>query len=161
MTVSPGERILSLQPPKTAATSITRWMIENAAGVHVHSHMIHVPKHYEGFMKFVVMRNPYDRAVSAYHYCCFSVDKKTGKPRFPALRKRISEKISLIQWLKFVENLEEEFRKLPFKSDAPLEKLNTTDHLPWEEEVGPQEIAVINRLYSDDFWWGGYEKIVV
>lgn len=197
MIASQSNNLLCVQPTKTGATSIYRWMMQHAQGELIRAHGVTAPKDYRDMETFIVARNPYDRAFSAYAYVCIRNGGNTH--RFDHLS--LMKENSFLAWLTMIrdhqrhlpmgsrpkservfckqmpyaqhiyhdnnridrvirfESLKTDFAQLPFRSKVPLPHANKFRHGQWKDNVGEQEILLINELYGRDFTLGGYTMI--
>lgn len=71
MLISEKFKFIFLAPPKTGTRSIYKLLSSNKfEGKLVGDHKHIVPKKYEGYFTFIVVRNPYFRMLSLYLSCC-------------------------------------------------------------------------------------------
>ena len=140
---------------------------------------------FEGYLKFAVVRNPYDRAVSYYHYLVQNAehhrhDKIRGMSFRDYLeydadriaRGRSQTQLScvadetghvLVDRILHFENLETEFAAVCRELGLPIDGLPTVnasrkaeDHSPYADETAR---ALVERLYAEDFKSFGYPLI--
>lgn len=170
--------------PKTAGVSISRWLIEYAGGEYIGYKNPMIKKHmeYKDIIKekgyhpefmFAVVRNPWDRLVSGYHYY-----KKKGSPNFTwrtfdefvtckELGKLGRNQVHYIQnregeiavdlVIRF-ENLQEDFKHIQnrYHCYEPLTKNNVTSHRDYREYYTPETKDIVSRLFEADIHRFGY-----
>jgi len=68
MIISPKYKFVFIGIPRTGSKSMNRWLIEQFGGIWYRGHHDYndIPDGATGFLRFAVVRNPYDRAVSGY-----------------------------------------------------------------------------------------------
>jgi hypothetical protein len=155
MVVSDDIKALAILIPKTGTRSILYYMQQYHNGRLEGNHRVDIPKEYEDYLSFCVVRNPYTRIVSHWYGGSQRDDKNNKKYRFKEvigdtsfvsyLRYLVDKEqySSRLKWpfeirqvdymgndydyiLKF-ENLNQEMYRLPFfKEDHELGNRNTT-----------------------------------
>lgn len=133
-------------------------------------------KTFDDFFKFAIVRNPYDRLVSEYHW---SPAWREKYPRFYQFIAALPENIKethLIPQYQFVcdqdnkimvdqvikqENYQKEvgeMMKSRFNINANTGKhYNSRAHKPWRSYFGRPEFDIVNKIYQKDFEMFGYE----
>lgn len=163
-------------------------MLDNAEAEIVDPHLPDTPEGFSDYFSFLTVRNPYDRAWSAYLYAGrrrgsdwrelansweadsfllwlenisrFGRHLRTSMPCYcPALTWKQSLWAQGVDAVIHFENLREEFSALPFSCKKPLPELNFYPHPNWKNEVQSEHIAIINDLYREDFDLGGYDLL--
>jgi hypothetical protein len=122
---------------------------------------------WEKYMKFSIVRNPWDRFVSEYHYNLKKgIEPRSFKRAVMDLRgDRDKWKSSQFEWLSVdgkiavdkvlrFENIAEEFYGL---FGIKLPHVNKTKHEHYSDYYTKQTRDVISRVYSDDIEEWGYE----
>lgn len=139
-------------------------------------------KVFDGYLKFAVVRNPYDRAVSYYHYLSRNEEHhRHGKVQGMSFRDYLEYDAARIQrgrsqtqlscvgdetgrvlvdrLLRF-ETLEQDFAELVKTVGLPVDKLPTVNasKKPGDRSLYADEEAraLVERLYADDFEAFGY-----
>ena len=143
---------------------------------------------FKSYFKFCVVRNPYDKAISAYHYM---IQKRNDimqyygffeEPSFLNYLKRIAEKHhvqsmpqhkfifdenekSMIDFIMKYENLETDYKILCKLIDVNYKPLRHFGNSKRERNINnflknnKGSIELINVIYSKDFDLLGYEKL--
>lgn len=136
------------------------------------------PNIFNQYYKFAIVRNPYDRLVSEYHW------SPAWRKRYPKFYQFIADlennmkETHLIPQYQFVcdqknnimvdrvikqENYKKdvaELMKTKFNINANTSKhFNSREHRPWKTYYGRPELDIVNKLYSKDFEIFGYEKL--
>lgn len=166
--------VIFVHIPKSGGTSIGTWL-EGPVMIG-HPRMEDLLPYKTNQVTFTVVRNPWDRAVSAYHYL-FCTEKETtfqsyidkGKPTFEEFIKNLGTVTTQEVWfnglntqcdwirggvdhiLKF-ENLEEDFKIIQnitgnFK---PLPHLNKSNHKNYREYFTPETRDIIAQVFKED-----------
>jgi hypothetical protein len=208
MILSTEKEFIFIHIPKTAGQSITRALAPyadkpgNSPFRRLLSHLP-VPEHperawlrahdkaswlrlklprriFDGYHKFAVVRNPYDYAVSYYHFLHGSRESRRHRDSlawsfadflgYLATKNRISG-IAQSSWvtdrrgmlivnelLRF-ETLEADFARLCARLGitAELPHLNRSDRGSYRDMYGPQEREIADRLFARDLALFGYE----
>ncbi len=95
MIVSRALNYVYIAIPRTGSKSMCKWLVENYQGEWLgYHHQWQVPDEFRGFLIFTLVRNPYDREVSAWF---FEPVIKSGKepPRPQSLAEVMRETIPL------------------------------------------------------------------
>jgi hypothetical protein len=129
---------------------------------------------------FSCVRNPYDRAVSLFYYaqqtspvfCEQFLKGNDGINEFwlnPDNLKRFRFGQPQTSWLnnaqrvdKIIrfERLLDDWAEIQSMHDLPaLEHKNKSQRQPWQDELTDEAVAIIGKLYADDFEHLGYERI--
>jgi hypothetical protein len=137
---------------------------------------------FDGYLKFAVVRNPYDRAVSYYHYLVQNAEHhRHDKIRGMSFRDYLdydAERIArgrsqtqlscvadetgrvLADRILHFESIETEFAALCRELSLPIKGLPTVNASRKAEDLSPyaddQARALVERLYGDDFKAFGY-----
>ena len=159
--------------PKTAGVSISRWMVENVDGEYLgkakdkHIMFRQIAIKYNPKFTFAVVRNPWDRLVSGFHYYdkkrSPSVRGKTfetfvksrklgklGKNQFHYLQDCMGN-IGVDYIIRF-ENLNEDFKKIQDMLDCqvPLTKANSTEHTDYTKYYTDETRDIVKEIYAAD-----------
>ena len=167
--------------PKTAGVSISRWLAENVNGqylgkpIEANKHMIFrkVAEKYNPEFTFSVVRNPWDRLVSGFHYYnkkrspsvrgktfeTFVRSKKLGKlgkNQYHYLQDAMGD-IGVDYVIRF-ENLDEDFKKIQDMLDChiPLTKSNSTAHTNYTNYYTKETRDIVKEIYAADIKEFGY-----
>ena len=162
--------------PKTAGVSICRAIAQLPGHRRIDNRAAYV---------FSCVRNPYDRAVSLYYF--LKDRSEQYKAQFMAEGETVNsfwtEKASHIRpitftqpqaaWLKKAGNIDMLLRYETLADDWPAfaKKHNLPDLLhknksrqrpviPWQEELSDESVAIIGKLYADDFAKLEYERLI-
>jgi len=157
-------------------------------GKELHMHHNHLPDKCSKYYKFSMVRNPYSRAVSSWwsatqeegiweyfrnllrlkgynknniaSFFQWVLDNRVRKLRVIPQRDHIGH--LNLDFIMRLENIDEDFRKLPFHSGKKIKmpvinKANNRKH--WKEYLTPEAIRLINIIYFNDFHYYGYERM--
>lgn len=166
---------------KSGSRSVIRLLRDNYGCNNIGHPKIVIPKQYEDYYSFLVVRNPYERMVSWWWAIC---KDKGDRYRHKAQLRKAGLTESLFDFLTFwstgsfgqathltsnkkidkiikLENIQEEFNTLPFvKTPLAIPRINTHTRPSWEELLDVESGKLINRVYEDDFKCFGYEQLV-
>ena len=182
MLISHDHRFVYLAPIRTGSTSISAILCD-VFGATIYTdqffgvdpyprHDIGLPKQYEDYFVFASVRNPYDRAISAYNWINRSmvtpvqvsetlIDPPLMRTLFDTIFDNpIQENcvpVRLDAYLK-LETLEEDFQKLPF--------VNQLQRFPHEnaapkiiDTLDDTSIDYVQKHYQKDFEYFGYDIV--
>lgn len=153
--------------PKCAGSSIRKWLVDNVPGA-VSDKAVH--KVYDDLSNngdlgvvFCCVRNPYERAVSAYHYKLAKTPdsfKKTHRD-FEHYVANIDDKSKILQYeygkkadiiLRY-ETLADDFVQIQqlFNCYEPLPHKNKSTHNQWKSYYTPRIRDIVYRRFAIDF----------
>lgn len=168
--------------PKNGGTSIVHWFTDNVPQTkkinkelnHITARQLYV-RHPDISMMFAVVRNPWSRYVSWYHFLVQSrADKAAsqlkddnvdiGFERF--VKEMLHHPAGEMNWatqqvvwldakvdiIMRAENLTEDFKVIQqmYGKTAPLGVVNTTQHLHYTTYYTPELVNIIGDAFSDD-----------
>ena len=160
--------------PKTAGVSICEVIGQR------HGHRPRIFK--DGAHVFTCVRNPYDRAASMFYFL------RDMAPNFKEIFMDDGETVSTfwvdkvpemkpmrfmrpqVKWMQEVDRIDEVLRYETLQEDWPafaakngfaeLPHLNKSARpAPWQDEMTPELINIINERFADDFEQLGYERL--
>lgn len=185
--------------PKNAGTSITHWLVDELDGIETSGPVYSIPeeqkekyklhqneKHrtlsqypnYEDYYSWAIVKNPFDRFVSMYHWTQrfkkryrnitwedwlkISVSDKREEA-FEFFRNSQCQFISdysgeeISKIIRF-ENLQEGLKEIANKLDIPLilPHENKSTRKPYQEYYDKKSIDVVANLFADDIEYFGY-----
>lgn len=183
MIISKKLKYIFIDAPKTGTRSLNRILVDKFYGKHKGDHKYIIPKNCEDYFKFMVLRNPYSRIVSAWWSTTQRgkdkygwIKKAKGKKDLKTIiklfantkykhkinhgqKQKIYYDVGIDQILSF-ENLEDDFNTLPFINEKiKLPKLNKTynKRKPYYHYMTDKAIKIINKYYKEDFEIGNYK----
>ena len=173
--------IIFIHIPKSGGTSIGTWLGGLTLGGHPRIEDFLPYKTNQ--VTFTVVRNPWDRVVSAYHYLFYTkketifqsyIDK--GIPSFEKFIKNLgtvtTEKVwfnglnSQCDWIRSgvdiilrFENLEEDFKQIQKITNdfRPLPHLNKSEHRQYREYFTDETREIVEQAFKEDIDRFGYE----
>lgn len=172
--------------PKTGGVSISRWLVSNASGSHLskghggkHAEQRQIQKYMDqknidmGFT-FCVVRNPWDRLVSAYHYYNGKSKKHKIDVSFEKFvygewknakcnpwgcaTKPMHVYYDDIDYILRFENLNGDFKKIQefFGKSVPLQKHNSSQHKDFRSYYDSQMVDYVAQECAKDIELYGY-----
>ena len=166
--------------PKTGGVSISQWLTRNVKGEYLldkqhggkHADQTRIAK----FLKlkqqpmgytFCVVRNPWDRVVSAYHYYLRrkAIDKNISFEDFlrgqwnkskgniwGCATKQMHEYYYDVDVILRFENLNEDFKVIQefFGRDQSLSKNNTSNHKDFRTYYTPEMVDIVAKKHAKD-----------
>jgi len=188
MIINHDHRFVYIGLPKTASTTMHRWLTQPALSPAPWTpegqdqHAFAIPPGASGYFVFATVRNPYDRAVSLWRHSQMS-GRKRGCPELPTFSAflnwlsaegpappgrevfytmRLSDRIPPTATALPIERLSSVCLLSPFRTLddqlAPLPRLNRTRHRPWGEYYNDDAESMIWRLFQPDFERFGYTR---
>lgn len=184
--VFPELRVALITPPKNGSSSLhlaltdhklnTRaiWIegpFPNAIGPPMISrHSTYLPEEFEGYLRAVVIRNPYDRAASLYrHWQGFQMfagsfdDFVAEILPYPQLSPFAQAQAAYTEEAKVflrLETIENDLRILGIDFGESIPKLNSLrDENEKAPELSPYALGLLNFWAIEDFRKFGYQKI--
>jgi hypothetical protein len=175
MLVCDEHKFVFLRNPKTASRSLTRALSEifNVRQVGLY-HNWEIPEDLAGYFVFIVVRNPYVRAVSGWQHWAskknISFDEWTQeiiqpikgnvfpKGRHWRRQTEILDEIGQDVFLIRYDNLEEELNSLSFIDNIVLPFIGVQDYGDWRTHYTPEIEARIYQTCKEDFERLGYER---
>lgn len=188
MMISKKHRFVFVSIPKNATNTMYR-MLENTFGAKLYNNEFHsweVPKDVNKYFKFAVIRNPYDRAVSAWKAIMQNKQINHDDPVFdscpswgnfevllswaianPLIPGSLRPQMHFLDMVKVnktvkIERLDSEVMQLPFAKGMgiSLPRINSSNRHPnWETYMSKTAVKAINTLYKRDFECLDYERI--
>jgi hypothetical protein len=176
--------------PKTGGMSIKNWFMKNVKDSEIHNtHFCHATP--EMLLKIYrepirisscIVRNPWDRTVSFYHYSLKHkhIDRSISFYDFIMNRDKIRvnskifidffnnpkqsdylKQVNITHILRF-ENLEEDFKKIQniFSCYKPLQKINSTKHRPYLEYYTEKTFEEVAHIFKEDIINLNYDKLI-
>lgn len=182
MHISLSHNLVFLAPQKTGTRSIYEIMEKHYDGKIYNEHWHVVPEQVKHFTTFVTARNPYDRIISLWWSMCKREGDRYGYKEIMTSKGLENDPVSFLKSLKqfesrtqadyhkqnkidhiiHTENLEEEFKKLPFyNKNIVFPHNNTTFDVrpPTEEFLTDEFVELVNIKYHEDFELLGYNKV--
>lgn len=167
--------ILFVHIPKTGGSSITQWLLERGGAYsdgYTHTALQHTRHDLSSVWSFCVVRNPWDRMVSTYHYA----KRITGGDQYMSFHEWLKTGINYrrhwysvstpqLDWIKVrptmimrFENLAHDFSKVQerFNDYEPLPFVNTTEHLPYQNYYDDWSRQLVQNLFQADITEFGY-----
>lgn len=167
--------LLFVHIPKTGGTSITEWLLARG-GVYsdgyTHTALQHTSHDLASVWSFCVVRNPWDRMVSMYHFVrkvnsdfsAVSFDEwlRTG---LNYKRHWYSVTTPQLDWIKVrpnaimrFENLANDFAQVQMlmQDHTPLPVINATQHEPYQNYYSDWSRQLIQDLFYTDITQFGY-----
>lgn len=179
MFISSNPKFVYVSFTKSGSSSVYAALRANFTGKERPRHNRGIPKEYNSYPSFCVVRNPYSRLVSWWWSICkvggdrYGHKKelqqrglttsfkdfltlwaeKNGIAQAPAV-----ETVNQIDYVIRLENLEEEFNNLPFISSyIQIPKKNSRNYPHWTEIVDETTGRMISETYKRDFELFGYK----
>lgn len=169
---------LFLHIPKTAGRSMRNWLKEYCGGFEPKHKVMHmdynwnkkyIQKAYginvdDGFT-FTVVRNPWDRMVSAYHdfldknaYCTFEEFIKV-KLDHTTFKKQMYHYVGSNTHVLYFENLMNDFEivKNYFGVEYNMDHIGKTNHTHYSKYYNDELIELVHNRYADDIERFKYE----
>lgn len=188
MLICHSKKFVFLAVPKTGTRSIYHLLKNKFNCSQKRDHTINIPSRCKNYYKFMTVRNPYSRLVSAwwstvkrpkmlktdrYHW----IKKANGNTDFESILKAYIKygdtyllnhaikqsayfNVGVDKVLRF-EYLEKDFNTLPFikpPTKIPLKNQTYRDREPFYKYHSNTTIKLINEYYSQDFKIGNYVK---
>ena len=173
-----GPDFVFVAVPRTASVLMAERFLPQFAGREFgRHHEVVIPAKDRKKFTFAVVRNPYDRMLSKYH---FHRQKPGASHHDRANESTAAEMVDLFAGLDYRhrsmteflegvncnmilrwENLAEEIHGLPFvgRAQLPSKRINTVRRPHWTEEATPEFIAAVNQHSAPDFERYGYTKL--
>jgi len=176
MVVSKKHKIVFVAIPKTATRSVYQYFYSNLGGHIVKEHLTTIPSQFENYYSFLIVRNPYDRVISAwwstmkrgfhskkyikitqhilkgdYSFLnfCKNLDSINKLSNFIVAQRQMDwiKNNSIDKILKF-ETLNAEWLTLPFNNDKiELTTRNATTHVGTNNPIA--RLPYVNYLTSE------------
>lgn len=137
-------------------------------------HDVNVPAEHAHKFTWCIVRNPYDRVLSAwYHIRAHSQDpewRQRGLIDFVHALGRVDWWVNQAEYMKASrmdavlrwEDLAQEIHRLPFVPadvSLPTQRVNEEPRGPWAAEATPAFVIAVNELCGEDFEMLDYERL--
>ncbi len=161
-----GKKILFIHIPKNAGASISKWLVDYGSVLvdEIRHSSLQVSDFKNSYYSFCVVRNPWDRMISLYHYGMKVSDETTNfnewlKKNYQFNRHWYSVSTCQVEWIQHepnliirYENLGDEFEiiRSKFNSTMPLPTINKTLHQHYSTYYDDWSRNFVGELYSKD-----------
>lgn len=131
--LSPKHKFIFVHVPKTAGFSITS-RVGGSVGHRPLSFILKKRSEYEGYLKFSFVRNPWDRAVSAFHYMQRRGTATQNEEDYRDFKKYFSEPQSFEEFIKsnifnsVIDN-QQHFKAMNYYLDGNLDFIGRFENL--------------------------------
>jgi len=168
--------------PKTGGTSIRNIRNIRNSNTKVIAREVTIPSEWDEYFKFAFVRNPYDRAISAWHafgglknrpFLGFleiatndMIPYKNAKILEENIRYHTISQLHPANFLKHAnfigrfENYQDDFNKICYQLKIPhihLLHLNKTDHKHYSEYYDDQTLEIVRNYYENELKEFGYK----
>jgi hypothetical protein len=162
-------RILFVHIPKTGGSSISRWLRDRGGEYSdgfIHTSLQQTKHDLSALWSFCVVRNPWDRMVSLYHYVCKvnpdfqNVDFHGWLQTGVSYQKHwYSVSTPQLDWIQTkpncimrFESLNKEFEVVQsfFDDYTPLPKINSTQHSPYQDYYNDWSKKLVADMFYKD-----------
>jgi len=162
-------KLLFVHIPKTGGSSISRWLVDRGgelADGFRHTSLQQSRYNLSDVWSFCVVRNPWDRMVSLYHYVCkvnpdfqnvnFHEWLQTG---IGYQKHWYSVSTPQVDWIKIKPNRIMRFERLSYEFEAvqslfgdytPLSRINSTQHGPYHDYYDDWSKKFVGELFYKD-----------
>jgi len=188
MIVNTKEKYLFSALPRTGGGSIRSMLLCYTGSVKIgYSHQTFIPEKYKNYYRFCIIRNPYQRLLSLWWWCCMCDKHPYGKGNnlkmtFYAFLDRVNvnknkrdygfenvcyweNQYNFISIFKphlilKLESIEIDLQKLPFGSKHKLSKGHVTQDKRkfWKKYYAKSTLRLANKHSEKDFETYGYKR---
>lgn len=169
------KKILFIHIPKNAGASISKWLVEHGAVIvdSMRHSSLQVSDFKNIYYSFCVVRNPWDRMISLYHYAMKVNNESTDfnawlKKNYQFSRHWYSVSTCQVEWIRHqpnliirYENLGNEFEVIQnqFDSTKSLPTINKTVHQHYSSYYDDWSRNFVGDLYLKDIEKFNYQFI--
>lgn len=184
--------MIFIHVPKTGGTSVKKVLMGYKEGTcackqtHITSHdhltALNIQKSNPGlfkkFFKFSIVRNPYDRLVSEFHWRAYNKQytfakfirglpdgSKTSthlKPQHLFIYDKDNKTLlvdQVVRFEKYNSEIVKLYRKHKVKYNPRLAKINNTEHKNYAKYYTPELYKIVNNVYKLDFEIFNYKMV--